>query len=259
MKSIALLRVVVIVLAALAAGCAAAQTVKPYISLMDMDQAKTQAGLVVEGEVTETEATDTYLAAEPETFAHPLGTLVNEYAYKTRATVKVTKPIKGVAAAGNPVEFWFLSPESHTDPAVLLGRSLPPVMEGDRLRVFLEDRDGEWWLIAHERWYRDAAFQPYEVRGRVKQPGARYVMIPGEAVPGAEAGVATAVPGQGAAPGQAAAPGQVTTATPGQGTAPRQATTSRTTQPVTAAPKTTTRKPRFPERVMPDRSWPPPK
>jgi len=229
-------------LLALVSGCATGPaTVRPYASMPDVDQARRQAGLVVEGEVVRTENTEPLPLADEGPSAFPFGHTANKVAYRTRVTAKVKKVLKGAAAPDSTVDFWFISPSDHADATVLLDSSLPAVMDGDRLRVFLENRGGQWWLVAHERWYRDAAFQPYVVRGPVRNPSARFIMIEGTPATGAEAGV---VPG--AAAGTTPATGAPATGA----TAP--------SQPAAPATPATPRQ-RFPARTRPDRSWPPPR
>jgi len=147
-----------------AGGCAV-PTVRPYQSMRDVERARSRADLIVQGEVIGTEPGEVVPVANPDPHPFdPLGQIITEYAVRTQVTVQPTEVLKGSAAPDEPVSFWLYSPTHAIDPDVLLGRSLPPVMAGDKLRVFLERRGAAWWLIAHERWYRKP--QPVEYYSR---------------------------------------------------------------------------------------------
>jgi hypothetical protein len=150
------------VLTTLAGGCAKAGARggdQPYQSLKDIDLARRTADLVVEGTVTETLAGDrqpvdsffreSVLAGNPSTAA----TSNTDCIVKTRVTLDVARVVKSASTVSGPVRFWFESPCYPDDPAVLLGTELPDALtRGRPMRVYLVDRGGQWWLIAHERW-----------------------------------------------------------------------------------------------------------
>lgn len=255
------------VLAALApAGCTELRRPEPYTSLADVAEAKRRADLVVEGEVLETLPTETRTSPNP--FDDPFGGPLGECAIKTRVSLNLKRVIKGPEDLKGPVRFLFYSPCYHGDPGVLMGWSLPAAMIGDRLRVFLVKRGDEYWLIAHERWYRQWASAPRVRRGPIREPGARYIEIPAPE-PGAEgAAVAGAVPGAPAAavpgqtPGAAVPPPPAAAATGTVRVPPPGSTQQPTYNPgdiVYPPPGSRTSKPatpsRFPRRTG-DRWWP---
>jgi len=206
--------------ALLAPGCQS-EAVRPYESLPQVEQARRVADLIVEGKVRKTENTDTFAIGART--ADGFASLSNDSVLKTRVTMDVTEVIKAPPDFRGPVEFWFYSPCLHTDPGVLLGWSLPPAMKGDRLRVFLIQREGEYWLLAHERWYAPPPEQARRVL--IRTPTPRVIEVPV-----GEAGAAGATPGTAAAPAQ-----------------PRPSTPS-TTRPPSSS------------RLQPrDRRWPPPR
>ncbi|HUU93981.1 MAG TPA: hypothetical protein VM238_22540 [Phycisphaerae bacterium] len=245
--------------AACAAGCAA-PTVRPYRSMHDIERARSQAGLIVQGEVMGTEPLDVHPVANP--YPHPLdplGQIITEYAVRTRVTVRPTEVIKGSADPAEPVSFWLYSPSHANEPDVLLDRSLSLVMTGDKLRVFLERRGVAWWLIAHERWYRKPQPAEYYAReGPPKSHSVRIRYIPAAGAPAGEAGAAvTGEPGT-VAPGvpAAAAPAQATAPAPGQGAA-APATPPGIRSRWVREPRE--RRTRLGDRTTPSRPWPPPR
>ena len=77
-----------------AGGCAVS-TVRLYRSMHDVEQARSQAGLIVQGEVIGTEPLDAHPVANP--YPHPLdplGQIITEYAVRTRVTLRPTEVIK---------------------------------------------------------------------------------------------------------------------------------------------------------------------
>jgi hypothetical protein len=247
-------------LAAIVCGCAADQA-RPYASLQDTAQARRVADLVVNGEVTEaleaerlpvnTFAIDN-LSAEPSIAAsHNMDCI-----RKTRITMQVAEVVKAPSAVPDRVQFWFESPCYAADPDVLLGEQLPPTFtEGRLLRAYLVSRGGQYWLIAHEPWYRPVHAVVEEPRV-YKLPGPEIfdVTPPEPAPPAGEEGTAT-VPPQTPAPATVipvpATPG-LPAASPASPTAPAYAPLPpplRQTPPPVGAPNYNPR----------DRWWPPPK
>jgi hypothetical protein len=146
------------ILAAAAGGCAQSAD-RPYQSAKDLELARRSADLVVEGTVTETLAGDrrpvdtfvqqSLLAGNPVT----AGTTNMDCIVKTRVTLAVAHVVKSASAVSGPVRFWYESPCYAIDPDVMLGSTLSDALtQGRPLRVYLVNRGGEWWLIAHERW-----------------------------------------------------------------------------------------------------------
>jgi len=172
--------------AALAAGCAG-EDLRPYAAMQDTEEARRLADLAVEGEVAETQLVRRIPINNAA--AAILGESNIDCITKTRVTLKSTRVLKGPPEGGEgPVSFLFYSPCYDLDPMVVRGASLSPVLrQGDRLRVFLVQRGGEWWLIAHEKWYRKTPPQTATRGGRMALPGRpTYLEEPGEPAPGAE-------------------------------------------------------------------------
>jgi len=242
--------------AACAGGCAVS-TVRPYQSMHDVEEARSRAGLIVQGEVIGTEPLEVHPVANA--YPHPLdplGRIITEYAIRTRVTVRPTEVIEGSADPAEPVSFWFYSPSHANEPDVLLDRSLPPVMMGDKLRVFLERRGAAWWLIAHERWYRKPQPAEYYTRkGPLKGPGVWITYIPGVGVPAGEAGAPVTGEAGAVAPGvPATAPGQTA---PAEATAPASRTAPGIRSRWIREPRE--RRTRLQDRSTPSRRWPPPR
>lgn len=253
------------VAAVVVCGCAAAPPVRPYESLRDFDQAMRLADMVVEGEVVESKVIETYTEGAASTF----GDLPTDCARKIRVSLKVTRPIRPEGDLPDSVEFYFFSPSYHADPAVLLDRSLPPVLvAGERLRVFLVERDGQYWLLAHERWYRKPTTGALVRRMPKTLPPVRYFDPTIGTVFSTDGAAATAAPG---APAPApATSGTATAGTTGQ--QPAGATTGGTTttssqqpaagSPPASQPATTTGttrpppRPRLEDRRVRDRPYP---
>ena len=142
-----------------AAGCTTQTPIRPYQSISSMGEATRLANLVVEGYVTATDNVEHLPAGD--VWSNVFGKLGQDCVVKTRVTLDVTKVLKcllpgtpslgGPGQAPNPVTFWFYGPCWHGEPEVVLGMSLPAVLtEGRRLRVYLDERDDQYWLIAHE-------------------------------------------------------------------------------------------------------------
>jgi hypothetical protein len=237
----------------LAAGCGGPRDdVRAYATLTDYDRAMQVSEAVVEGEV---EAT-TFRDRVPVGDAFGLAGSNMDCVRPTRVTMRVRDVLKGSVPGDEPVAFWFLSPCYALDPDVLLGQSLPAVMSGERLRVYLARRQGEWWLQAHQRWYPPAPEQTTAEWSPLLAPGqTRYYEIPADGaviVPGADGAVAPPPP---TPPSEAPVTtrygattvteppvrsGDIVTPAPGGGLAPRPP-----------------RRERFPRRET-DRWWPPP-
>jgi hypothetical protein len=133
--------------ALLATGCA--QPIKPYETLANTAQAKHDADMIVEGKVVATD--DFSHLPQGEIWSNVLGKMGQACVIKTRITLDATQVLKGTGVKG-PVYAWFYAPCFHAEPDVLMGVSLPAVLtEGDRLRIYLQNRQGEYWLIAHEK------------------------------------------------------------------------------------------------------------
>jgi hypothetical protein len=141
------------------AGCTTQTPIRPYQSIASMGEAARQADLVVEGYVTATDNVEHLPAGDM--WSNVSGKLGQDCVVKTRVTLDVTKVVKcllpgtpslgGLGQAPDPITFWFYGPCWHGQPDVVLGMSLPAVLtEGRRLRVYLDERDGQYWLIAHE-------------------------------------------------------------------------------------------------------------
>ena len=137
---------------ALAAGCVQ-NPVRPYQTMRSPTLATQEADLVVEGVVARSEDTESYPAGDIS--SNLFGRLGQECVVKTRVALEGRAGREGRRRRGRrqePLVFWFNAPCFHAEPDVLLNVSLPPVLvEGARLRVYLDDRGGEYWLIAHER------------------------------------------------------------------------------------------------------------
>jgi hypothetical protein len=147
-RPFAMLAMAAVVLAT-TAGCMQ-PPVQTYETRRDLTAAQAEADLVVEGVVARSEDLESYPAGEIWSNIH--GKLGQECVVKTRAAFDVTRVLKGPAKVGGSILFNFNAPCFHAEPEVLLGLSLPPVLtEGDRLRIYLANRNGEYWLIAHER------------------------------------------------------------------------------------------------------------
>jgi hypothetical protein len=131
------------------AGCEQ-QGVRAYEGIASLDRALSVADLVIVGYVVDTEDLDHF--PEGDVWANVLGTTGQDCVVKVRVTMNAEKVVKGPVDLHNPVTFFYFGPCFHGDPAVLLGRSLPPILnKGRRLEVFLNARNGDYWLIAHQR------------------------------------------------------------------------------------------------------------
>jgi len=270
-------------LAALAAtGCSTSQD-RPYVALQDMDQARRMADLVVEGEVTGTLAAD---RRPVNTFAADMLGSGNpnmsesrnmDCVVKTRTTMNVTRVVKSESPVADTIRFSYESPCYAVDPDVLLGVQLPSVLNrGDKLRAYLQNRGGEFWLIAHEQWYLPPGVNPPQARWTSQ--GARAFEVPSAAPPATGEAVA-APPSTGAPPSTVALPSTTTPpstgeqpAAPAAPTTPPPAPTPAPVGPgvVIVQPPSTAPQPPAPMWQVPapkgapnynpgDRWWPPPK
>jgi hypothetical protein len=137
--------------ALLAAGCAST-TVHPYETMTSMARAQREADVVAEGTVLASDDFEHLPAGE--VWSNVLGKLGQDCVVKTRITLELTRVMKSPGEMKSPIHFWYQAPCFHAEPDVLMGVSLPAVLsEGDRLRVYLERRQGEYWLIAHDKVY----------------------------------------------------------------------------------------------------------
>ena len=135
----------------LVAGCAQT-SLRPYQNMTDMKAAARQADLVIESAVAATDEVEHFPGGSIE--SNIFGKMGQECIVKTRVTLDATKVLGGPTSVAGPVTFWFFGPCWHAEPDVLLNVSLPPVLTvGHRFRFYLQLRNGEYWLIAHDRLY----------------------------------------------------------------------------------------------------------
>jgi len=169
-------------LAALAAGGCNTQGIRPYASMPDTAEARRVADLVVEGEVAETQPVRRMAVSNAA--AAFAGQSNIDCITQTRVSLNVVRVLKGPPGIEGQVSFMFYSPCYAMDPTVLMNISLPPILRlGDPLRVYVVNRGGQWWLIAHERWYRHSATAAEPRRRPMSLPGAQYPELPSEVVP----------------------------------------------------------------------------
>jgi hypothetical protein len=135
----------VVGLAALVAGCA---QVKAYEPIANLGEAEAAAGLIVAGEVQKAETVKHF--AGKEVTSAGLGKVGSDCVAENRVTLKVDRTVKGPKQEVSPVTFLYYSPCFHPEKGIKVENALPAIMQGDKVVVYLEKRDNDWWLIAHK-------------------------------------------------------------------------------------------------------------
>ncbi len=135
----------VIAAACLAGGCAT--RVEAYKSLSDFKQANAQADLVLIGNVTATKTLDRIMGDEIR--SANLGVVGTDCITHETVMLKTLKVIKGTAPNG-PIEIHYYEPCFHPSKGFKLVHQVQAIEKGDHVKVYLVNRDGQWWLIAHD-------------------------------------------------------------------------------------------------------------
>jgi hypothetical protein len=130
---------------ALMAGCT---RIAAYEPLTDLIQAREEAQLVLVGDVVRAQEIAHYSRAEVRT--QNLGVLGHECVADVEVLLNVQKVNKGVFTEARQVTFRFYAPCFQPEPGVRLDTKLPTFVAGDHVTAYLQNRDGKWWLIAHQ-------------------------------------------------------------------------------------------------------------
>jgi hypothetical protein len=137
-------------LALVVAGCAENPPIRAYQTIPSLDLAMRTADVAVVGTVEDTEDLEHYPAGS--IWSNALGKIGQDCVVMVRVSLRVQQVLKGPADLKTPLTFYFYGPCFHAEPGVLLGSMLPPVLTKDRrLKVFLQNQGGQYWLIAHAR------------------------------------------------------------------------------------------------------------
>lgn len=134
-----------VLLACLAGGCAT--RMEAYKSMSDYKQANEQAELIVSGKVTAAETLEHFKGDEV-TSAN-FGTLGIDCVAHEKATLAISSTLKGKAPAGS-MEINYYGPCFHPTKKFQLVHKDPAIRKGDLVKAYLVNRDGQWWIIAHE-------------------------------------------------------------------------------------------------------------
>jgi hypothetical protein len=132
-------------LIALVAGC---ERVTAYEPIKDLTKAQDAAGLIVVGDVSKTETVRHFKGRDIETAG--FGKLGTECVSQEKVSLKVGKVVKGPKDVTSPLDFFYNCPCFHPEKGVKVQLALPTIETGDKVVAYLENRQGQWWLISHK-------------------------------------------------------------------------------------------------------------